>query len=173
MNLNMTTAINMLAIPVITYSFNITDRNLSEVKGLDTKVRKIMTTQGMHHPRADIHRLYLPRSNKGRGLTQLKLSYKTSTIGSFRYLNLSDDWMLRLALKHEKEKVSHSVVKEAKEFLQEIDLDFETEFDGKMKNTENARKSERIAKGKGKGGCRYYLKVKTVTWPILILKPKS
>ena len=146
----MTTAINMLAIPVITYSFNIIDWNLSEVKGLDTKVRKIMTTQGMHHPRTDIHRLYLPRSNKGRGLTQLKLSYKTSTTGPFRYLNLSDDWMLRLALKHEKEKVSHSVVKEAKEFLQEIDLDFETEFDGNMKNTENARKLERIATEKRK-----------------------
>ena len=146
MNLNMTTAINILAIPVITYSFNIIDWNLSEVKGLDTKVRKIMTTQGMHHPRTDIHRLYLPRSNKGRGLTQLKLSYKTSTTGPFRYLNLSDDWILRLALKHEKEKGSHSVVKEAKEFLQETDLD----FDGKMKNTENARKSERIATEKGK-----------------------
>ena len=35
---NRITAINMLAIPVITYSFNITDWNLSEVKRLDIKV---------------------------------------------------------------------------------------------------------------------------------------
>ena len=82
-------------------------------------------------------------------MTQLELSYKTSTIGLFRYLNLSDDWMLQLALKHEKEKV-HSVVKEAREFEREIDLDLETEFDGEMKNTENARKLKRIAKEKGK-----------------------
>ena len=101
------TEINTLAIPVITYSFNIIDWNLSEVKRLDIKVRKMMTTHSMHHPKADIYRLYLQRSNGGRGLNQLELSYKTTMIGLFRYLNLSDDWMLRLALKHETEKVSH------------------------------------------------------------------
>ena len=127
-----------------------TDWNLSEVKRLDIKVRKMMTTHSMHHPKADIHRLYVPRSNKGRGLTQLELSYKSSMIGLFRYLNLSDDWMLQLALKHEKEKGSHSVVKEAKKFVSEIDLDLETGFDGEMKNTENAQKLKRIAKEKGK-----------------------
>ena len=58
--------------------------------------------------------------------------------------------MLQLALKHEKEKGSHSVVKEAKKFTREIYLDLETEFDGEMKNTENVQKLKRIAKGKGK-----------------------
>ena len=150
---NRITAINTLAIPVITYSFNIIDWNLSEVKRLDVKIRKMMTTHSMHHPKADIHRLYLPRSNGGgggKGLTQLKLSYKTSTINIFRYLNLSDDWMPQLDLKHKKEKGSYSDVKEAREFACEIDLDLETEFDGEMKNTENARKLKRIAKEKGK-----------------------
>ena len=37
--------------------------------------------------------------------------------------------MLWLALKHEKEKVSHSDKKEVTEFAREIDLDLETEFD--------------------------------------------
>ena len=83
-------------------------------------------------------------------MTQLELSYKTSTTGLFQYLNLSDDWMLQLALKHKKEKGSHSVVKEAKTFAREIDLDLETEFDGEMKNTENAQKLKRIAKEKEK-----------------------
>ena len=57
-------------------------------------------------------------------MTQLELSYKASMIGLFLYLNLSDDWMLQLALKHEKEKGSYSVVKEAREFVHEIDLDY-------------------------------------------------
>ena len=56
--------------------------------------------------------------------------------------------MLQLALKHEKEKGSHSVVKEAKTFVCEIDLDLETEFDGEMKNKENAQKLKRIANEK-------------------------
>ena len=124
---NSITGIIMLAIVVITYSFNIIDWNFSEVKILDIKVRRMMTTHTMHHPMAGI----------------------TSTISHFRYLNLSDDWML-VALKHEKEKVSHSFVKEAREFAREMDLDLETEFDGEMKNTENARQLKSIAKKKGK-----------------------
>ena len=72
-------------------------------------------------------------------MTQLELSYKISTIGLFRYMNLLDNWMLQLALKHEKEKGSYSVVKEAKEFAREIDFDLETEINEEMKNTENAQ----------------------------------
>ena len=133
---NRITATNTLAIPVITYSFNITDWNLSEVKILGIKVRKMITIHSMYHPKTDIYRLYIPRSNKGKGLTQQ--FYKTSTIGLFQYLNLLDDLMLELALKHEKEKVSsHSVVEEAREFACEINLDLETEFDGEMNNREN------------------------------------
>ena len=55
---NRITAINTL---VITSSFNIIDWNLSEVKRLDMKIRKMI----MHHPMANIHRLYLPRSDGG------------------------------------------------------------------------------------------------------------
>ena len=143
---NSITAINLLAISVITYSFNIIDRNLSKVRTLDIKIRKMMTTHSMHQPKADIHRLYLQRGNGGRGLTQLELAYKTSTIGLFQYLNLSDDWMLQLALKHEQEKGSHSVLKVAREFAREIDLDLETELDGETKNKGNAQKLKTIAK---------------------------
>ena len=50
---NRITAINMLAIPVITYSFNIIVWNLSEIS-IDTKIRKMMTTHSMHHPKANI-----------------------------------------------------------------------------------------------------------------------
>ena len=103
----------------------------------------------MHHPKVDIHRLYLSRKNGARGLTQLKLSYKKSMIGLFRYLNLSDDWMLQLDLKDKKEKGSHSVAKEAIEFAREIDVDLESKFDVKIKNMENARKLREIAKEKG------------------------
>ena len=42
------------------------------------------------------------------------------------------------------------VVKESREFACEIDLDLKTQFDGEMKNMENAQKLKRIAKEKGK-----------------------
>ena len=62
---NRITAIITLAIPVMTNNFNIIDRSLSKLKRLDIKFRKMMTTHSMHHPKADIHRLYLPRSKGG------------------------------------------------------------------------------------------------------------
>ena len=58
--------------------------------------------------------------------------------------------MLQKASKHKKEKILHSVVKEARGFAGEIDLDLYSEYDGEMKNTENARKLKRIANEKGK-----------------------
>ena len=58
--------------------------------------------------------------------------------------------MLQQASKHKEEKILHSVVKEARGFAGEIDLDLYSEYDREMKNTENARKLKRIAKEKGK-----------------------
>ena len=36
---------------------------MSEIKRLDTKTRKLLTLSKMHHPKADVDRLYLPRNN--------------------------------------------------------------------------------------------------------------
>ena len=131
-----------------------------------------MTTHSMHNSKEDIHRLYLARSDRGRLLTQLELSYKTSTIGLFQYLNLSDDWMLQLALKHKKEKGSHSVVQEAGEFAREKDLDLEIEFDGEIKNMEHVGKLKRIAKEKGKKAINTAWKSKSLhdQYPLRIQK---
>ena len=68
-------AINSLAVPVVQYSFNIINWNLSDLQRMDTKTRKLMTTNRMHHPKADIDRIYLPRKEGGRGIIQLEMSY--------------------------------------------------------------------------------------------------
>ena len=51
-----------------------------------------------------------------RGMIQLELSYKTSTIGLLQYLDLTNDWMLQLVRVHENSKRSHSIVKESRKF---------------------------------------------------------
>ena len=43
-------AINTLAVPVVTYSFNIINWTLQELAKLDTKTRKFLTMYKMHHP---------------------------------------------------------------------------------------------------------------------------
>ena len=79
-------AINTLATLVVTYSFNIVNWTLSDIKKIDTKIRKLMSCNRMHHSKADVDRLYIPRKDGGRGLIQLELSLKTAAIGLQRYL---------------------------------------------------------------------------------------
>ena len=43
-----------MAIPVIIYSFNIINWVFAEIKNTDTKVRKLITCDRMHHPRVNI-----------------------------------------------------------------------------------------------------------------------
>ena len=82
---NRITVINTLAIPVITYSFNIIDWNLGEVKRLDVKITKMMRTHSMHHPKVDIRRLYLPRSSRGKRFDSTRAVLKNI-----------DDWSLSM-----------------------------------------------------------------------------
>ena len=65
-------------------------------------------------------------------MTQLELTYKTSTIGLYRYLDLSQDWMMRKVFQHESQKKLHSVVKEGRKFANELGMDLEVEFEGEM-----------------------------------------
>ena len=45
---------------------------------------------------------FIPRNKGGRGMIQLELSYKTSTIGQHKHLTTITDWMLQLVLAHDK-----------------------------------------------------------------------
>ena len=50
-------AINTLAVPVFTYSVNIVNWQMSEIRKLDTKTRKLLTMERMNHPKADVERM--------------------------------------------------------------------------------------------------------------------
>jgi len=84
-------AINTLAIPVVTYNFNIMNLKLSNIRRVDAKTRKMLTTSKMHHLKSDVDRLYLPRTSGGCGLVQLELSLTTTTIGLNAYLTSNND----------------------------------------------------------------------------------
>ena len=84
-------AINTLAVPVFTYSVNIVNWQTCEIRKLDTTTRKLLTMERMNHPKADVERMYLPREDGGRGLTQLELVFKTTTVGLHAYLEQTED----------------------------------------------------------------------------------
>ena len=47
----------------------------------------MLTMYKMHHPKADIDRLYVKRKEGGRGLVQAEAAYKVEIIDIAEYLN--------------------------------------------------------------------------------------
>ena len=68
----------------------------------------------MHHPKADIDQLYLPRNAGGQGLAQLETTYKTTMIGLAMYLKDSEDALLQIVREHDGRNKLFSIQKEAK-----------------------------------------------------------
>ena len=93
---------------------------MSDIKNLDTKTRKMLTMEKMHHRKADVDRMYLPRTAGGRGLTQLKLSFKSTTAGLDTYLTSAEDPLLQPVKHQEDRKKLCSIKKEAAKFEQEL-----------------------------------------------------
>ena len=139
-------AINTLAVPVVTYSYNIINWKMEELKCLDRKTRKLLTMNKMHHPKADVDRLYLPRTTGGRGLIQIETSYKTTTIGLGTYLNDKEDHLLQIAKEHDKAKKLFSVHREAKKFRRELNLPAVEKTSANEPSTNYARRTKVKAK---------------------------
>ena len=112
-------AINTLAVPVVTYSFNIINWKMEELIKLDRKTRKFLTMTKMYHPKADVDRLYIPRKAGGRGLVQLEITCKTTTIALNTYLKNKDDYLLKIARDHDCGKktmfIHHQAAKDGRE----------------------------------------------------------
>ncbi|CAK1595214.1 unnamed protein product [Parnassius mnemosyne] len=61
---NKTHAYNGWIMPVLMYTFGMLRWTQTELNALDRKVRTIMTSHRMHHPRSSVMRLYLPRKHE-------------------------------------------------------------------------------------------------------------
>ena len=84
---NKITAIGALAVLVLRYSFGIINWRIEEIKQTDRKTRRMLTMYQMHHPKADIDRLYVKRKEGGRGLMQVQAVYKAEIIHIAEHLN--------------------------------------------------------------------------------------
>ena len=61
--------VNSLAMPIVIYGFNILYWTMPEIKRLDVRVRKLLTINKIHHSKADVDKLYIRRSDGGKGLS--------------------------------------------------------------------------------------------------------
>jgi hypothetical protein len=127
---NQIQAINSLAVPVVSYSFGVIDWTKNELRKLDTKTRKLMTSQKSHHPKASVDRLYLKRSEGGRGLLQIEESHQLAIIGLSSYLRSQpNDSILAAVLKSDQKKGKRSLNSLADSYLQEVSVTIETTED--------------------------------------------
>jgi len=69
------TAINTLAVPVLVYSFGIVNWLQKETEKTDRKMRKLLNIKEIHHPKADVNRLYIKRWDGGCGLVEMESAY--------------------------------------------------------------------------------------------------
>ena len=61
---------------MLRYSFATMNWRIEEIKKIDRKTRKMLTMYKIHHPKADIDRLYAKSKEGGRGLVQIEAAYK-------------------------------------------------------------------------------------------------
>ena len=106
-------AIKSLAIPVLTYGFGIIQWLKLEIEKIDRKTRKILTINGMHHPRADVQRLYVKRKNGGRGLLEVWSVYQQAILGLSEYIELENSRLIQIVKLNDSLKKKYSVSKEA------------------------------------------------------------
>ncbi|XP_044760879.1 uncharacterized protein LOC123318334 [Coccinella septempunctata] len=79
------TAINIWAVPSMTYSFGILTWSVTELREVDRAVRAMLTKYGVHHPHSSTIRLYLPRQHGGRGLLNLESVHEGNIISLRKY----------------------------------------------------------------------------------------
>ncbi|XP_063967036.1 uncharacterized protein LOC135156948 [Lytechinus pictus] len=106
-------AINTLAIPVLRYSFGIVNWRLADICGLDVMTRKQLTMHRLHHPKAAIERLYLPRDLGGRGLQQIEMVWNMEATNLANYLSNPPDILTSISLDYDKCQAIYSINKQA------------------------------------------------------------
>jgi hypothetical protein len=77
----------------------------------------------MHHPKADIDRLYVKRKEGGRGLVQVEAAYKTEVINIAEYLNTKykEDQFVNIVRAHESTQPNmNSILKSAAKIIEEL-----------------------------------------------------
>ena len=76
---------------VLSYAFPFFDWNITELEIIDSKTRKVLLQYHAIHSQSDVTRLYLPRKNGGRGLTNITNHYKNTIINISSYLLNSEE----------------------------------------------------------------------------------
>ncbi|XP_039297358.1 uncharacterized protein LOC120354371 [Nilaparvata lugens] len=124
---NKVEATNMLAVPVLTYSFGVVKWNLNELQDLDRETRKRMHMERSLHPRSSVARIYLPRHERGRGLLGLENLHNRVALQFACSIQRCSDPLMQLVHDHEVAGVGTFLYKAAQHAADTLGLDFRTD----------------------------------------------
>ena len=100
------TAINQLAIPIVTYGIGIIDWPQRELDILDVKTRKTLTLHKVIYRNQCLDRMYIPRKEGGLGLTEINHAYRASIVSIGQYIKSSEEEIMKLVKQDHDEVLS-------------------------------------------------------------------
>ena len=106
--MNRVEAINIFAIPVVTYSFNTVNWAIPDFTKMNKKIQNFLLTNKMHHLKADVVWIYVSRRDGGKEIIPMEMTPKI-TIEIHKYLSTTKDWMPQLVFQHDNRKKSLSI----------------------------------------------------------------
>ena len=122
--INKVAATNMLAVPVLLYSFGVLKWTREELRELDSSTRKMMHLHRSIHPRSSVSRTYLPRHQGGRGLLNLECMHDRLVLGMACRVANTEDPLLRFVREHEVANVGAFLFKAAERAAETFGLEF-------------------------------------------------
>ena len=86
---NVFNAINTWTVSVVWYSAAFLGYSRHKLEKIDKKIRKLLTIQTGFHPKGNVDRLYLSRSDSDRGLIGVQDTVETAILGLRYYVRKS------------------------------------------------------------------------------------
>ena len=142
---NLIRGINAWAVGVVRYSAGIIDWTKGDLSALDIKTRKTLSMCGAFHTRGNVTRLYLKRSDGGRGLISVEDCVRMEEANLARYIGESDEWML----KEVAEMGLVSGVETGEEYRKRRERERKEELRGKSLHGKYFREVEAVAEAGG------------------------
>ena len=94
---NVFQAINIWAVSTVRCGAGIIQRTKEELQQMDRKTRKLINIHGGLHPRSCVDRLYIPRSDGGRGLVSVEDCVEEEKCNLAKYATQTKEALVKTA----------------------------------------------------------------------------
>ena len=94
---NLVRGVNTWAVSLLRHSAAFVSWKKSELQAIDRKTRILFTMYGALHPKSDVHRLYIPRKERRRGLISIEDCVELAIRGLEVHVHGSEERLIQAA----------------------------------------------------------------------------